>query len=724
MIIQTIAGGIDRDDDVHRHACYVGRRNAGATRMIRRYGGGDTDETTKDALGFFVDGESILWSSDAYKFAFLLTDAPYKLDNRHGYKSLEYISEKLVQNGIQTSVIANKFYYEYYTPITNVSNGILANIYENFSKILKKLTERILGEMQKAKKAIYVLPGYLGSELYDKNSADANILWPDIRGIPFVDWMQREHVQLINRNADGSGEVAYALSKNVLSYSKDDYGFLDVYKKLVGKLKYEFDKSNGGDYDVKFFPYNWLGDLNQSVVKLEADALSYDKVVLVTHSTGGLLASAYMAKSRVNRLKVEKLVMIAPPLYGTYASLFPLERGDSAKGMNPIDFATNNKWVKQITHNSPTTYQLLPSREYFNTTPAFDQKTKDALLAKNQVWSYGAAWSEFYKTLNNSVNINGNLLSSTSNSRSHASFRENALTGGNTSIMDVLRLVDATVIGTVSGKATPRTAQYDISGGYDKAKLVDILYNMDGDGTVFNTSLGVTLDSAKNIKTNSLHTIAYKGSGSPNHLGLIGDGYVLNKVVELIKNAARSGGSGSGGDKVTSVKSAGGGATASARGAEADDTMEYYIKLYVQSKKNITIKIYDDEGELVAQCDAESKKGFDGQKFICDLFGEDGETIASILIPKTGYTARFYGDEKDAEAEMVVTVSILDADGDPAAHGYYVVDRTADGGPYARGYYVVDRTAGGGELLTLDMTGGVSFDNLDKLVSADDYPGL
>ena len=48
-------------------------------------GGGDYPETVIDGLGYLVDGETIPWSSDSYKFAVVLTDAGYKVANRHGF---------------------------------------------------------------------------------------------------------------------------------------------------------------------------------------------------------------------------------------------------------------------------------------------------------------------------------------------------------------------------------------------------------------------------------------------------------------------------------------------------------------------------------------------------------------------------------------------------------------------------------------------------------------
>ena len=74
-------------------------------------GGGDIPETPIDALGYLIDGSTMLWSSDAYKFSVVLTDAGYKVDNRHGYSSLSEIANKLAEKNINTSIITDTNYY-------------------------------------------------------------------------------------------------------------------------------------------------------------------------------------------------------------------------------------------------------------------------------------------------------------------------------------------------------------------------------------------------------------------------------------------------------------------------------------------------------------------------------------------------------------------------------------------------------------------------------------
>lgn len=540
-----------------------------------------------------------------------------------------------------------------------------------------------------ARKAIYILPGYLGSELYDSTSNNANRLWTDIQWRPSsAGWLQISHDQLINPNLNGSGEVAFAFGADVFENGKDAYGADDTYEKLVRRLKSEF----GRDYDVIFFPYNWLGCINDSVARIEqhVNGQGYDKISFVTHSTGGLLAAAYIAKSQSNKLKVEHNILIAPPLFGTYAALCPLERGDSRKGIAKIDIATNNNWVRSITHNSPTTYQLLPSSEYFASTNALQIKT-------NRFGSYGnRGWSDFYSTLTNSSNINSNLLSG-GNPRSHQTFREERL-GRN--IIDTLLEVNTTIIGTVHGKSTPRTARYST---FDGTKLTDIKYDKAGDGTVYNTSLGVELNkknASLDVRLNTifysdLHTGWFSGTrrfftSVPDHVGLVDHNDALNYVVNLIN-----------GVQVFAAQQ---------HFAPFDFTesegMAAYVKLRVESDKEILVEILDDEGEVIAWCDAEDVVGFDGNHFICDQFGDDGETLTSVYLPKEGHRVAFYyGDQPGVAVDLSVSVNVLDFDGNTIGYGEYIGDITVDGG----------------RIFTMDLSGDVGLETIEELVDTAEY---
>ncbi|AUG56350.1 S-layer homology domain-containing protein [Acetivibrio saccincola] len=65
-------------------------------------GGGDTPETVIDGLGYLVDDKNtMLWSSQAYKFAVVLTDANYKVANTHGIANMNEMIDLLVKNDIK-----------------------------------------------------------------------------------------------------------------------------------------------------------------------------------------------------------------------------------------------------------------------------------------------------------------------------------------------------------------------------------------------------------------------------------------------------------------------------------------------------------------------------------------------------------------------------------------------------------------------------------------------
>ncbi len=105
--------------------------------------GGDTPETPFDALGYLTDDKTMLWSSNAYKFAVLITDAPYKNDNRHGITDMEDMISRLSSREIYTSVITDYGEFETYGDLATQTGGILADLYDDFSDVLGDYAESI-----------------------------------------------------------------------------------------------------------------------------------------------------------------------------------------------------------------------------------------------------------------------------------------------------------------------------------------------------------------------------------------------------------------------------------------------------------------------------------------------------------------------------------------------------------------------------------------------------
>lgn len=598
-------------------------------------GGGDIPESVIDGLGYLVDGETIPWSSDSYKFAVVLTDAGYKVANRHGFNSLQEVADALLAAGINTSVVTEESEFSTYEELYTTTGGTRANIYSDFSTVLADLANQILGLTEKAKKAIYVLPGYLGSELYDgpDGTAGGDLVYVSIPGLIL-------NMTKFFQDADSSGTQLHA------DQERDEYGTRDIYKTLVERLRKEFVN----EYDVRFFPYNWLEDLNDSVKKLERDIRKnhYDSVIFVTHSTGGLLASAFIAKSNANKLLVSKAIMIAAPLFGTYASLLPIERGDSRKldfneSLSNIDWYSHgldvispNLWVRAWARNSPTTYQLLPSSEYIRQIPMLNFNSDTWWNPWSNLEAIGSIGG-YYRILNESNRINPNLTNGTE--RSHRYFRETALKGDVISQWSLASLmeVDTLLICTTSGHSTTKTARYR-NGIFGGKELDDIIYDMKGDGTVQGVSATGAVNGIVKLR------VAFY---SADHSGLCKDSEVLSRICSEIK-----------------------GMRIPVKNHHVADTagISELIKIRYKADVPVTATIYDAENNVVAQVSSEGITGFDENDFIFDSFAdaeEDGErTEASIYMPNGGYKILFtHGNSADVSVNFNAYVSTLVDDG-------------------------------------------------------------
>lgn len=598
-------------------------------------GGGDIPESVIDGLGYLVDGETIPWSSDSYKFAVVLTDAGYKVANRHGFNSLQEVADALLAAGINTSVVTEESEFSTYEELYTTTGGTRANIYSDFSTVLADLANQILGLTEKAKKAIYVLPGYLGSELYDgpDGTAGGDLVYVSIPGLIL-------NMTKFFQDADSNGTRLH------VDYARDEYGANGTYKTLVDRLRAEFVD----EYDVRFFPYNWLEDLNDSVKKLERDIRKnhYVSVIFVTHSTGGLLASAFIAKSNANKLLVSKAIMIAAPLFGTYASLLPIERGDSRKfDFNEIlsnidwfshglDAITPKSWVRGWAKNSPTTYQLLPSSEYIRQIPMLNLNSDNWWNPWSNLEAIGSI-GVYYRILNGSERINPNLTNGTD--RSHRYFRETALKGDVISQWSLASLmeVDTLLICTTSGHSTTKTVLYR-NGVFGGKKLDDIIYNRNGDGTVQGISATGAVNGIVKLRVDYY---------SADHGGLCKDSEVLSRICSEIKGMR------------TPVKN-----------HHVADTagISELIKIRYKADVPVTATIYDAENNVVAQVSSEGITGFDENDFIFDSFAdaeEDGErTEASIYMPNGGYKILFtHGNSADVSVNFNAYVSTLVDDG-------------------------------------------------------------
>ncbi len=435
------------------------------------------------------------------------------------------------------------------------------------------------------------------------------------------------------------------------------YGSQDTYKNLIQYLEENLDADK---YSVKFFPYDWLGDLNDSEKLLEEDikASGFDKVIFVTHSTGGLLAANYIAQSELNRDKIEKAILVAPPLYGTYTALEPLEEGKTSSLASLLDknlpeWIVNVKglaypavysWVRSTVKNTPTTYQLLPSLEYLKFMPQDYSEDMDSPVTN---------MTDYYTILKNSKgDLNENLLDG--NENSHKYFRETVLGGD---IRNILNQVDTTVIGNSCGYDTPAIAVYSKSFFGSSRKYKEIIYKEDGDGTVMGVSAllrklpGTNDDGIQRI---DMALVDAETESKLDHTGLVTEKEGIETIFACITGEDIMGTSSIEwvDDELYTT------ATAS------DEGMSDSIKLIIANNQETEIKITDNSGNKIAVASPTEMSGFNSKEgFIYNqLEGEEDLYLYQIYIPNKGYKVEILNTTEDAP-NLQVSVATLDRDG-------------------------------------------------------------
>lgn len=679
-------------------------------------GGGDIEETLYDALGYLTDGITYNWSSNATRCSIVLTDADSKSENRWDGSYVvkgAYVEEtsdvamaadvsatvrpvsevmtdfanRLAERHIVTSVITSSYYYEHYSPLIEITSGVLGDIYGDIYSVLINMADNIIKFSKDEHIGVYVIPGYLGSQLYLKDSEDnaGDKMWIGASKL-FSDWID----SVLKSDTEIGSEGTLADNKNLTVDPTDDlYGTQDTYKNLIEYLNTTLPDEM---YSVKFFPYNWLGDINDAEKALEEDieASGYSSVILVTHSTGGLLASAYLAKP-ANQLKVKKAILVAPPLYGTYTALEPLEFGNTAAINKTItsavtavlaaELATGHpaaavttavasvglvsltyKYLKGSVKNSPTTYQLLPSLEYLKIIPVEYFKTSgpSSWFRKPVV-----SMTEYYDNLRNSQGkLNSDLLDGSNNS--HKYFRDTVLNGD---VREILNQVDTTIIGSsYNGKAsTPAyvSVSRPFSALWSDDTHVEVVYKKDGDGTVLGIS-GLLkpvpgddaddninrIDMVKKIDTTKKSNYDLIG-----HTDLVKEDLGIKTIAECILAESDPDDVKWSGDDLYTEDTA------------SLDGMTDSVKIFIQNNQPTFVKVLNEKDEVVAEISSvpANCKGFgevDGFYYY-DLSEADAveyKYFYQLIIPNGGYKLEVY-NSTDVDPQCQVAVATMDRDG-------------------------------------------------------------
>lgn len=216
-----------------------------------------------------------------------------------------------------------------------------------------------LPSCQKAeKRAIIILPGIMGSGLYDGESEDSVPLWD-----PFycnVEWayylnhkggfnvsaedlgdLVEELLPLIDKimaqsddsvfkimAVDEDGEPVHPdrVKPATMDYQNPERLRYGVFKNALSAYQ-SLNERYGDRAEVSVFNYDWRIDVTVCAELLEKyiNDKGYDDVVIVAHSMGGVVTSQYLARSQKNRDKVSCFLSLNSPLLGGVSALQMLE---------------------------------------------------------------------------------------------------------------------------------------------------------------------------------------------------------------------------------------------------------------------------------------------------------------------------------------------------------------------------------------------------------------
>jgi triacylglycerol esterase/lipase EstA (alpha/beta hydrolase family) len=365
------------------------------------------------------------------------------------------------------------------------------------------------------KSVIIFIPGIVGSEIFTASSFNSkDLLGKDMNFDYKTDdklWDPEStdgkdskpikiNIKLLACNEKGNALVTTVAKDPDKTDSM--YGAKNIYGDIMASLKLNTPRS----IDIEFFPYDWRIDNSITANELEKfiNKNGYNKVIIVAHSMGGLIASKYIAKSDKNKNKIVKLITIGTPFLGTPKSLYIFEEGKLFDNLI-TDWATSEA-IKSIAPNLSSLYQLLPTSKYFSLNNTYYVKKH----VEGDGWPGGQDLQE--TDLKNYVETK-NILSQrewalTATKKPKKFFEDSEKFHDSLFIKDehVVKSVDSYfIIGYNKETIIRVTEKYNKDGGFKK--LLDTKKSKAGDGTVpiISANIGYTVSSDKTYYIDESH---------------------------------------------------------------------------------------------------------------------------------------------------------------------------------------------------------------------------
>jgi len=283
------------------------------------------------------------------------------------------------------------------------------------------LTASLAVRIKYAPIPIVFIPGIMGSPLYNDINSDDHLsapgewIWADYEKAKaevlrqdFLKVLQLDdsgenplnpgdHIRVAPLRGDGGNTLSDNLNRAPLNYYKGFFQFLQ-------NVGYSIDPTDSMTpppaTSLFCYTYDWRKSLFWNGERLSAfidQVLAWtnaDKVNVIAHSMGGLVAKSCIKDFETGR--INKLIFIGTPHQGAPKIYYAMLSGDIEAGFWQ-DIGLSNSTLKEIMRNMPSTYQLFPSYQYYNSaigTGGSDADAYTTSLIKNYAY-LPLPWLEF-----------------------------------------------------------------------------------------------------------------------------------------------------------------------------------------------------------------------------------------------------------------------------------------------------------------------------------------
>lgn len=327
--------------------------------------------------------------------------------------------------------IDNDFTYESLdedVAIVNASTGVIEGVGKGATQIIAthRLTNReFTVEVSVRHKAIIILPGVMGSQLYA--AEDFVIESNTLLGIPSTTtiakdtrlWdpnIQTPKAKVYALALNNAGESVYPVRTNaptINQYNKDtdefQYGSIDMYRQLYNEL---YEEYRGQGYDIVLYEYDWRYDPYQTALALSdfVEENYYGDVIFVSHSMGGIVSSYYLSLGVSQRALVDKHISVGTPYLGSPELPYIYVTGYA---LGWVENQILKDAVKEIVRNMPAMYALFPYEQHWSPYFSYRAGTDYTLQCstfeqtKSVLSQYMPGWNN---TISNSAINNRNDL--------------------------------------------------------------------------------------------------------------------------------------------------------------------------------------------------------------------------------------------------------------------------------------------------------------------------